>query len=63
MVCPTCKSKTYVESTINDNNEIYRIRKCKSCGRKIYTKEIIDSAVASYHIHSIIYAKRQKKGK
>ena len=40
MKCPECNGNTTVVLPLtNDENEIYRFRKCKECGHKFYTIE------------------------
>ena len=39
MVCPVCYSKLEVVDTVRDTDDIYRRRKCKACGKLVYTLE------------------------
>lgn len=43
MVCSKCGGKLKVMQTVHDtdNNETHRRKKCKSCGKLIYTREIL----------------------
>lgn len=39
MICPSCNGKLEVVDVVRDVDDIYRRRKCKSCGQLIYTTE------------------------
>lgn len=39
MICPECGGDTSVNNTATDADKIYRLRKCKKCGKKLYTIE------------------------
>lgn len=39
MICPACNGKLEVVDVVRDSDDIYRRRKCKSCGQLIYTTE------------------------
>lgn len=41
MTCPDCNSRLYITDNVldTDNNELYRKRVCKQCGKELYTIE------------------------
>lgn len=41
MLCPKCQSGTYIEDNRSEpnNNEVYRLHKCKNCGHTFHTIE------------------------
>lgn len=39
MICPVCEGKLEVVDVVRDIDDIYRRRKCKSCGQLVYTTE------------------------
>lgn len=41
MNCPKCKGKTEVEKTIIKNDRVFRYRRCKTCGKRFKTVEMI----------------------
>lgn len=41
MNCPKCKGKTEVEKTIIKNDRVFRYRRCKACGKRFKTVEMI----------------------
>ena len=41
MNCPACKGKTEVEKTIIKNDRVFRYRRCKKCGKRFKTVEMV----------------------
>ena len=39
MNCPECNSKLEVINVVRDTDDIYRRRRCKVCGKLVYTHE------------------------
>lgn len=39
MICPSCNGKLGVVDMVRDTQDVYRRRKCKACGRLVYTLE------------------------
>ena len=44
MVCPECGVRTVVKDSRLAEDEVYRLRVCRKCGKKIYTFEAIDES-------------------
>lgn len=39
MICPECSGKLNVVDTVRDTEDVYRRRRCATCGRLVYTRE------------------------
>lgn len=56
MVCSKCGGKTGVVDNSNTDDEIYRIRMCKSCKRRFYTVEYeveySEDLIKTWNLHS-----------
>jgi transcriptional regulator NrdR family protein len=56
MKCPDCNGKLRVIDCTGTDTEMYRKRECESCGKTLYSIEVIDSR-ARYAISLIKYKK------
>ena len=62
MICTQCGSKLEVVDTVRDDDDVYRRRRCKACGKLVYTLESEVEPNAEYHSNwnNLVYNSRNK---